>query len=92
MPKTPSPCVGVCRFDRPGPAGRHCRACSMTKAQKRIAKPLRKDRAAMTAFVALVVAQQAAMGRYRHWPAAYARRCAKKGVAVPETAAAPPQS
>ncbi|WP_308918117.1 DUF1289 domain-containing protein [Jannaschia sp. LMIT008] len=82
MPKTPSPCIGVCKFKRPGPAGAHCIGCSMTKDQKRLGKAA-KGRA-MAAFVALVVAQQQAMGRYRHWRPAYLKRCLKKGVPVPE--------
>ncbi|UWQ22642.1 DUF1289 domain-containing protein [Jannaschia sp. W003] len=81
--KPPSPCVGVCSFRRPGPAGRHCIACSMTKAQRRLSK-LAKKRDARVGFLALVVAQQAAMGRYAHWREAYAKRCRKRGVPVPE--------
>lgn len=76
MSKT-SPCIGVCKFQRAGPAGRHCIACSMTKAQKRLTKGLKRD--AADAYLALVVAQQAQMGRYGHWAPAYLKRCAKKG-------------
>lgn len=83
MAKAPSPCIGVCKFKRSGPAGAHCIGCSMTKDQKKLGKAA-KGR--MGAFVALVVAQQAAMGRYGHWGAAYRRRCLKKGVPVPDAA------
>ena len=85
MAKTPSPCIGVCKFKRHGPAGAHCIGCSMTKEQKRIGKGLKKPKA-MAAFVALVVAQQQQMGRYRHWRPAYLKRCLKKGVPVPDAA------
>lgn len=85
MAKLPSPCIGVCKFRRPGPAGAHCIGCSMTKAQKKLGKSVRK-RDAMEGFVALVVAQQQNMGRYRHWRAAYLKRCLKKGVPAPQAA------
>ena len=85
MPKPPSPCIGVCAFRRPGPAGSHCIGCSMTKAQKKLGKGIGK-RDAMEGFVALVVAQQGAMGRYRHWRAAYLKRCLKRGASVPKAA------
>lgn len=83
MAKTPSPCIGVCKFKRSGPAGDHCIGCSMTKTQKKIGKGLKKGRA-MADFVALVVAQQQAMGRYLHWRPTYLKRCLKKGVPVPK--------
>ncbi len=82
MAKTQSACIGVCKFKRPGPAGQHCLGCSMTKAQKKIAKKQKSPKAA-EAFLALVVAQQAGMGRYGHWRAAYLKRCLKKGAGVP---------
>ena len=85
MARTPSPCIGVCKFRRAGPAGAHCIGCSMTKAQKKLGKGLKK-RDAMEGFVALVVAQQAQLGRYRHWRAAYLKRCLKRGVAAPAAA------
>ena len=85
MPKPPSPCIGVCKFRRPGPAGSHCVGCSMTKAQRKLGKGIKKPDA-MEGFVALVVAQQGQMGRYRHWRAAYLKRCLKRGVAVPSAA------
>ena len=85
MAKTPSPCIGVCKFTRPGPAGAHCIGCSMTKAQKAVGKAAAKaGKAEGAAFVALVLAQQAQMGRYRHWRAAYLKRCLKKGAPVPK--------
>ncbi|PRY93298.1 hypothetical protein BCF33_2165 [Hasllibacter halocynthiae] len=82
MPKAPSPCIGVCKFKRPGPAGAHCIGCSMTKGQKKLAKKARKP-AEAEGMVALVVAQQEQMGRYAHWRAAYLKRCLKKGAAPP---------
>lgn len=78
MAKTQSPCIGVCKFRRAGPAGSHCIGCSMTKDQKRLAKKIRKGRA-MSGFVALVMAQQAILGRYDHWGAAYRERARLKG-------------
>jgi hypothetical protein len=85
MAKTPSPCIGVCKFKRAGPAGDHCIGCSMTKVQKKMGKrAVKAGRAEGAAFVALVVAQQAQMGRYRHWRPAYLKRCLKKGAPVPE--------
>ena len=83
MPKLQSPCIGVCKFKRPGPAGAHCIGCSMTKSQKKLGKSAKKP-AEADGFIALVIAQQAAMGRYRHWRAAYLKRCLKKGRPVPE--------
>lgn len=82
MAKTGSPCIGVCKFRRPGPAGAHCIGCSMTKAQKALSKKAKKP-SAMEGFVALVMAQQGAMGRYAHWRAAYLKRCLRKGRKVP---------
>jgi hypothetical protein len=82
MGKAASPCIGVCKFRRPGPAGQHCIGCSMTKGQKKIARKL-KSPEAMDAFTALVVAQQGQMGRYDHWRAAFLKRCLKKGRKVP---------
>ncbi|TFL18654.1 DUF1289 domain-containing protein [Jannaschia formosa] len=85
MAKTPSPCIGVCKFKRTGPAGAHCIGCSMTKVQKKMAKRASKSgNAEGEAFVALVAAQQEQMGRYTHWRPAYLKRCLKKGVPVPE--------
>lgn len=75
MPKLPSPCIDVCKFKRDG----HCIGCSMTKTQKSAFKTLKKD-AHRAAFVELVVAQQAVMGRYSHWKQAYLKRCRKKKV------------
>lgn len=82
MAKTQSACIGVCKFKRAGPAGKHCIGCSMTKPQKKIAKKQKAPQAA-EAFLALVLAQQATMGRYAHWRPAYLKRCLKKGVGVP---------
>lgn len=83
MPKLPSPCIGVCKFRRHD----HCIGCSMTKEQKSLSKLAKKPKA-RRALVTLVMAQQAAMGGYRHWEVAYAKRCAKKGIAPPERDAA----
>ncbi len=82
MAKTQSACIGVCKFDRPGPAGKHCIGCSMTKAQKKIAKKQKSPKGA-EAFLALILAQQSVMGRYSHWRPAYLKRCLKKGTGVP---------
>lgn len=82
MPKTLTPCIGVCKFRRPGPAGRHCIACSMTKPQKRLARRARKAGEADGVF-ALVQAQQRVMGRYGHWRRAFLARCSRKGRSVP---------
>jgi len=76
--KLPSPCIGVCKFKREG----HCIACSMTKAQKSLMKKAKKP-AQVEAFVQLLITQQESMGKYRAWPLAYARKCAKKGVKPP---------
>lgn len=82
MAKVQSACIGVCKFNRPGPAGAHCIGCSMTKAQKKIAKKQKKPDAA-EAMLALIVAQQQQMGRFDHWRGAYLKRCMKKGRPVP---------
>lgn len=81
--KTPSPCIDVCKFRRPGPAGRHCIGCSMTKAQKKMFKSLRKEDH-RTAFIAMLRAQQLQMGKYSAWLPAYFRRCLKKGAKPPQ--------
>lgn len=49
----------------------------MTRGQKSMFKSLKKD-AHREAFVALLVAQQEAMGRFKHWQPAYAKKCGKK--------------
>jgi uncharacterized protein len=77
MPKTPSPCISVCKFKREG----HCIGCSMTKAQKSTFKALKKDKH-REAFVELVIAQQAVMGRYKHWEQAFEKRCRKKNITL----------
>ena len=77
MPNVPSPCIDVCKFRREG----HCIGCSMTKAQKSAFKKFKKD-AHREAFVELVVAQQAVMGRYSHWQPAYAKKCRKKKISL----------
>ncbi|WP_299962989.1 DUF1289 domain-containing protein [uncultured Roseobacter sp.] len=73
MPKTPSPCIDVCKFKREG----HCIGCSMTKAQKSLFKGLKKD-AHRAGFVRMLTAQQAQLGKYRHWQAAYRKKLAKR--------------
>ena len=77
MSKIPSPCIDVCKFKRDG----HCIGCSMTKQQKSAFKALDKN-AHREAFVELVVAQQAVMGRYTHWQKAFEKKCRKKKVAL----------
>ncbi|MFS4439292.1 DUF1289 domain-containing protein [Paracoccaceae bacterium GXU_MW_L88] len=78
MSKIPSPCISVCKFRREG----HCIGCSMTKAQKSMFKSLKKKKFQI-AFVEMLAAQQAHMGKYHAWPEVYARKCAKKGVKNP---------
>lgn len=78
MPKTPSPCIDVCKFKRQG----HCIGCSMTKAQKSLFKSLKKD-SHRAAFVQMLTAQQDRMGKYGGWKTGYAKKCAKKGVTSP---------
>lgn len=78
MPKTPSPCIDVCKFKREG----HCIGCSMTKAQKSLFKKAKKD-TQRAGFVKLVMAQQAQMGKFAGWRIAYAKKCKKKGAVAP---------
>ncbi|MEL6207389.1 MAG: DUF1289 domain-containing protein [Pseudomonadota bacterium] len=83
--KVPSPCIDVCKFRRRGIApgdDLHCIGCSMTKLQKKMFKSLKKD-AHRAAFLGMLRAQQAALGKYRAWGPAYLRRCLKKGVKPP---------
>ncbi|MEM6478377.1 MAG: DUF1289 domain-containing protein [Pseudomonadota bacterium] len=75
--KIASPCVSVCKFKREG----HCIACSMTKAQKKIFKKL-KRREERAAFIELLEYQQAQLGRYDAWPILYAKKLAKKAKAA----------
>lgn len=75
MPKTPSPCINVCKFKREG----HCIGCSMTKVQKSLFKALKKN-GHRDAFISLILAQQSVMGSYKHWTPAYLRKCLKKKV------------
>lgn len=79
MSKLPSPCIDVCKFRRDG----HCIGCSMTKAQKKMFKALKKT-SHKEAFLDLLMHQQSDMGKYDHWAPAYAKKCAKKGVTPPE--------
>jgi len=76
--KLPSPCIDVCKYKRQG----HCIACAMTKAQKSLFKTLKKDKH-REAFVDMLHKQQAALGKYKAWPKAYAKKCAKKGISNP---------
>lgn len=78
MPKTPSPCIDVCKFKRQG----HCIGCSMTKAQKSLYKALKKD-SHRDAFIDMLMTQQERMGKYSGWQVAYQKKCAKKGVKPP---------
>ncbi|MEM9735873.1 MAG: DUF1289 domain-containing protein, partial [Pseudomonadota bacterium] len=60
-----------------------CIGCSMTKAQKSAWKATEGKRA-QRAFLAMLVAQQQALGnKFKGWAIAYRRKCAKKGVAFP---------
>lgn len=76
--KTPSPCIGVCKFKRAG----HCIGCSMTKDQKALYKKLKKDKH-RAAFVQMLTAQQSVMGKFSHWDKAYDRKCDKKDAPNP---------
>ncbi|WP_342077832.1 DUF1289 domain-containing protein [Yoonia sp. SS1-5] len=78
MPKTPSPCIDVCKYKRAG----HCIGCSMTKAQKSLFKQLRKN-GHRDGFITMLIAQQNQMGGFGGWPGAYAKKCRKKGVKPP---------
>jgi predicted Fe-S protein YdhL (DUF1289 family) len=78
MSKTPSPCIDVCKYRRQG----HCIACSMTKPQKKLFKSIKRDDQ-RRAFVDMLAAQMQVMGRYKHWPASYLKKCRKKGVTPP---------
>lgn len=71
----PSPCIDVCKFKRGG----HCIGCSMTKAQKKLFKGLKKP-AQQEAFLVMLAHQQRDLGKFGHWGPAYAKKCAKKGV------------
>jgi hypothetical protein len=75
----PSPCIGVCKFRRPGEVDRHCIGCSMTKAQKSLWKGLKKKKA-QVAFLDLLSHQRADLGKYGHWDRAYARKLARRGL------------
>jgi predicted Fe-S protein YdhL (DUF1289 family) len=76
--KVPNPCIDVCKYKREG----HCIGCAMTKAQKSLFKKLKKDKH-REAFVQMLFQQQEALGKYKGWRTAYARKCAKKGARVP---------
>ncbi|WP_224825066.1 DUF1289 domain-containing protein [Cognatishimia sp. MH4019] len=78
MSKVPSPCIDVCKFKRQG----HCIGCSMTKPQKSLFKQLKKAKH-QQAFVHMLVSQQDALGKYKHWAEAYAKKCRKKGAKNP---------
>ena len=58
--KLPSPCIDVCKFRRGG----HCIGCSMTKAQKKMFKALKKPEH-QEAFVEMLVHQQNETARER---------------------------
>ncbi len=75
MSKTPSPCIDVCKFRREG----HCIGCSMTKEQKKMFKSLKKE-GHRQAFVQMLRAQQAVMGKYRHWVVAYEKKLKKRKI------------
>lgn len=55
----------------------------MTKAQKKLFKSLKKEDH-RAAFLEMLIAQQRQLGKFAAWPEMYAKRCAKKGVAVPD--------
>lgn len=71
--KIPSPCIDVCKFRREG----HCIGCSMTKAQKKLYKSIKKPEQ-QEAFLLMLTCQQAQMSRYTHWGPAYLNKLKKK--------------
>ncbi|WP_299878549.1 DUF1289 domain-containing protein [uncultured Sulfitobacter sp.] len=75
MPKTPSPCIDVCKYKREG----HCIGCAMTKAQKQIFKSLKKE-SHRQGFVQMLTAQQAQLGKYDHWTRAYLKKLKKRKI------------
>jgi len=75
MAKVPSPCIDVCKFKRAG----HCIGCSMTKAQKDLFKGLKKDKHRV-AFIEMLRAQQAGMGKFSHWQVAYEKKLKKRKI------------
>ncbi|MEM9138499.1 MAG: DUF1289 domain-containing protein [Pseudomonadota bacterium] len=79
MSKLPSPCIDVCKFKHRSDGQDHCIGCSMTKAQKKSFKALKKEKH-REAFLTMLVAQQSGLGQYGHWTKAYQRKCRKKGV------------
>lgn len=78
MPKTPNPCIDVCKYKREG----HCIGCSMTKAQKSLFKSAKAE-SQRAGFVTLLMAQHAQLGGFDGWQIAYAKKCQKKGVTPP---------
>lgn len=78
MPKTPNPCIDVCKYKRQG----HCIGCAMTKPQKSLFKSITKNRH-RRAFLTMLLAQQQQLGAYAGWRIAYAKKCRKKGAVVP---------
>jgi predicted Fe-S protein YdhL (DUF1289 family) len=78
VPKTPTPCIDVCKFKLRG----HCIGCGMTRAQKTMVKQF--DDEGRRAFLGELRAQQRALGgKYRAWPISYRRKCEDRGVACP---------
>ena len=73
--------MSVCKYKRAG----HCIACSMTKPQKKIFKKLKKPEL-QEAFIEMLRAQQAQMGRFEGWERLYAKKAGKKGVALKRVA------
>jgi len=78
MPKTPNPCIDVCKYKREG----HCIGCSMTKGQKSLFGKAKKA-TQRDGFVQMLMAQQAQMGGFAGWRIAYAKKCKKKGAEAP---------
>jgi predicted Fe-S protein YdhL (DUF1289 family) len=78
MPKTPNPCIDVCKYKREG----HCIGCSMTKGQKSLFKGAKKE-SQRSGFVQMLLAQQEQMGGFAGWKIAYAKKCTKKGAEAP---------
>lgn len=76
--KIPSPCIGVCEFERKG----RCIGCAMTRKQKKAFGKL-DGRKRKLAFLAALVERQRALGRHDRWLRLYLKKCSKRGVRPP---------
>ena len=74
----PTPCVGVCKFDREG----LCAGCAMTRREKKASKRLR-GKSQKRPFFELLVARLEGLGRLRYWSRMYRRKCERKDAPCP---------